>query len=110
MNKEKYLYHVILISFLPESDNLVREKITKMYSTLGSDCGGHAAGIIFWSVQPNLDLRKNIHLVEVAIFKDQESFDKFKKHPKHIEVVELLKSNANWTVGDLLAELPVNHS
>ncbi len=104
--KESYLHHVIFISFLPEASEEIKQEIAARYATLGDDCGGKNAGILFWSVQPNMDLRKGVHLVEIAIFKDQKSFEDFKKHPKHIEVVELLKPVANWQVGDVVEILP----
>ena len=106
MAKKDVLHHVILISFLSEAEESIKNEIIKRYSTLGFDCGGYEAGILFWSAKPNKDLRKNIHLVEVAIFKDDESFENFKKHPKHVEVVELLKTSANWFVGDIYHEFP----
>lgn len=106
MAKKDVLHHVILITFLPEAQESVKNEIIERYATLGADCGGHEAGILFWSTKPNTDLRKNIHLVEIAIFKDNDSFEKFKKHPKHIEVLELLKTSANWYVGDIFHEFP----
>lgn len=106
MENQKYLYHVVLISFLPEAISEVREEIIRRYLTLGEDCGGRSKGIFFWSAQPNTDLRKNIHMTEIAIFKDQESFEEFKNHPKHKEVVELLKKSANWFVGDITDTFP----
>lgn len=69
--KETYLHHVVLISFLPTASQDIRDEIAFRYATLGDDCGGEKAGILFWSVKPNMDTRKNIHLVEVAIFRDK---------------------------------------
>ncbi len=105
--KETYLHHVIFISFLPTASKDIRDEIADRYSTLGEDCGGEKAGILFWSTKPNTDTRKNIHLVEVAIFKDKPSFENFKNHPKHKEVVELLKVAADWSVGDTIEAFPM---
>lgn len=105
--KETYLHHVVLISFLPTASQEIRDEIADRYATLGEDAGGSKAGILFWSVKPNMDTRKNIHLIEVAIFKDKQSFDNFKNHPKHVEVVELLKVSADWSVGDTIEAFPI---
>lgn len=102
-----YLHHVVLISFLPTASQEIRDEVASRYSTLGDDCGGEKAGILFWSVKPNMDTRKNIHLVEVAIFKDKPSFENFKNHPKHKEVVDLLRASADWYVGDTIESFPM---
>ncbi len=100
------LFHIILFSFLPETKEEIRQEIINRYSTLGEDCGGADAGILFWSVKPNIDLRKNIHFVEMAIFKNRECLEQFKNHPKHKEVVEILKTSANWYVADFMDYFP----
>jgi hypothetical protein len=101
-----YLHHVVLISFLPDAPEEVRVDIARRYTTLGDDCGGANAGIFFWSVQPNMDVRKNIHLVEIAILRDTQALEALKNHPKHQAIVELLKGSANWFVGDLIDTFP----
>jgi hypothetical protein len=96
-------YHIILISFKPETSEAIREEVYNRYQTLGEECGGADAGILFWSVQKNLDQRKNIHLVEFAVFKDQEALDNLKKHPKHAELVkDFLIQYADWQIGDFI--------
>jgi hypothetical protein len=104
--KETYLHHIVLISFLPNISQDIKDEIALRYATLGDDCGGKKEGILFWSAKPNMDTRKNIHLIEVAIFKDKDSFENFKNHPKHKEVVELLKTSADWSVGDTIESFP----
>jgi hypothetical protein len=105
MNNE-YLYHVVLISFFPDTNEKIREEIIKRYSTLGDDCGGKSKGILFWSAKPNLDLRKDINLVQVSIFKNEKAFNDYKKHSRHIETIEYLKLYANWYVGDVFDFYP----
>lgn len=104
--RETYLHHVVFISFNDSASEEMKQEISAKYITLGDDCGGKEAGILFWSVQPNIDLRKGIHLIEIAFFRDHDSYENFKKHPKHVEVVELLKSSANWYVGDIVEIFP----
>lgn len=103
---ETHLLHVVLISFLPTTTQEMRDDVSDRYTMLGQEAGGTDAGILFWSTKPNMDLRKNIHLIEVAIFKDSQSYEKFKNHPKHKEVVELLKTSADWSVGDTIESFP----
>jgi hypothetical protein len=104
--KETHLLHVVLISFFSTTTQDMRDEISDRYAVLGEEAGGQDMGILFWSTKPNMDLRKNIHLIEVAIFKDKQSYDNFKNHPRHIEVVELLKNSADWSVGDTIETFP----
>lgn len=92
---------MVLISFLPETPTEVREKILARYETIWSDCGGVDAGIQYFLVKANLDLRKGVHLVEVAIFDDDDVLQRFRVHPKHCELTEMLRTAANWQVGDM---------
>ena len=97
----KELFHVVLISFLPETSEDQKQSIYDRYQTLAKDCGGKDAGILFWKVEYNLDLRKNVHLVEVAAFSDDSAFQKFRSHPAHKLIAEDLSKLANWQVGDI---------
>ncbi len=97
----KDLWHVVLISFKPEASDAVRQEIYKRYQTLDGDCGGKDAGILFWKVGHNLDLRKNVHLVEIAVFEDDAALHAFRLHPKHKELTDILSQVADWWVGDV---------
>ncbi len=106
MPATKSLLHIVLISFRLDAPDSARQKAYGMLLTLGDDCGGKEAGILFFTVDNNLDLRKNVHLVEVAIFKDNEALQKFRNHPKHAALTEILRDIADWQVGDIKTELP----
>lgn len=97
----KNILHVVLISFKPEASKLVRQEIYDRYQTLAQDCGGENAGILFWKVDHNLNLRKNVHLVEIAVFKDTGALRAFGQHPKHKEFTDMLSKVADWQVGDI---------
>ena len=97
----KNLWHVVLISFRPETPEKGRQEIYNRFQTLAQDCGGKKAGILFWRVDRNLDLRKNVHLVEISVFKDQAALQTFRKHPKHKELTDILSRMADWLVGDI---------
>lgn len=95
------LWHVILISFKPETTEEQRKKIFDMYQTLDQDCGGSEAGILFWRVDHNMDLRKGVHLVEIAIFRDWDARETFRAHPKHNELTSILREVADWQIGNI---------
>ena len=99
---ENVLWHVILISFRKETPDEVRQKIFDMYQTLPEDCGGKDAGILYFSVNHNLDLRKNVHLVEIAAFRNEDALQKFRFHPKHALLAKELSAIADWQVGDVM--------
>jgi len=95
------LWHSVLISFRETASEAVKREIYERYQTLGKNCGGKDAGILFWQVDWNLDQRKKVHLVEFAIFTDNTAFQAFRAHPKHREITDILFKVADWQVGDL---------
>lgn len=94
------LHHVVLISFKPEATDEQRQEIYDRYQTMDTDCGGQEAGILFWKVEHNLDLRKGVHLVESAIFTDNDALQAFRQHPAHTALTRVLSQIADWQVGD----------
>jgi len=97
----KNLLHIVLISFKAEVSEKARENVYNRLQTLAEDCGGKKAGILFWKVGHNLDLRKNIHLVEIAIFENDSAIQAFKRHPNHQKIGEILSKVADWKIGDI---------
>ncbi|MBI2099157.1 Dabb family protein [Candidatus Uhrbacteria bacterium] len=95
------LWHICLISFHQDAPESVRREIYDRYQTLDADCGGAGAGILFWKVAWNLDLRKNIHLVEISVFTNNDALQRFRRHPKHMELTDILREIADWQVGDI---------
>lgn len=100
------LWHVVLISFRPEASEEIRREIFDRYQTLAEDCGGNDAGILFWRVDRNADLRKNVCLVEVAIFESWHALQAFRQHSKHQELTDILREVADWWVGDFYNDYP----
>ena len=96
------LWHVVLISFKPGATEEMRQILYDRYQTLDNDCGGRDAGILFWKVARNLDLRKGVHLVEIAIFENDEALQTFRHHPKHQEITDIASRIADWQVGDII--------
>ncbi|MFH0852563.1 MAG: Dabb family protein [bacterium] len=106
MQKDENVFHVILFSFKPGSTEGQRQEAFLRLQSMGEDCGGKEAGILFWTVRENMDLRKSVHLVEVSAFKNYAALRKFKDHPKHKEIGELMKQIADWWTGDIYAPMP----
>ena len=99
----KGLYHIIFISFKKGTPNSIKKKIYCQYQTLGVETGGRKAGILYWNIQQNLDLRKNIQLIEFAVFKNEYALERFKNHPKYIKLVEnYVKKYCNWYRGNFI--------
>lgn len=95
---------MVLISFKDETPIAQRQQIYDLYQTLAEECGGMDAGILYFLVAPNLDQRKNVHLVEIALFRSNEDLQLFRQHPKHTELTTILKDIADWQVGDLMTQ------
>ncbi|OGY98976.1 MAG: hypothetical protein A2945_03985 [Candidatus Liptonbacteria bacterium RIFCSPLOWO2_01_FULL_52_25] len=95
------LWHAVLISFKPDTPEEIRRDIYDRYQTMDADCGGKDAGVLFWKVDRNLDPRKNVHLVEIAVFRDMNALQTFRNHPKHKELTNILSKVADWQVGDI---------
>ena len=100
------LHHIVLISFKPDAPEEKKEEVFSRYQTIDQDCGGVNAGILFWKVCHNLDLRKGVHLVESSIFSDNAALQAFRVHPKHKELTDILSQIADWQVGDFEAPFP----
>ncbi len=99
--------HIVLISFHEQTPEDVRKEIYEDFQTLGERCGGKDAGILFWKVEKNLDLRKNVHLVQLAIFENDDAFQRYRAHAAHTEIANKLKEAANWQVGQFHTNLPL---
>ena len=100
--KSEELHHVVLISFKENATEAIRQDVYDRYQTLAEDCGGPQAGIFSFEVKNNLDLRKGVHLVEIATFRDNAALQAFRVHPKHKEITDVLCRVADLQVGDII--------
>lgn len=96
------LHHIVLISFKPNTSESIMQDIFDRYQTLDKMCGGKEAGILLWKVKKNMDLRKNVHLVEIAEFINNDSLQAFRRHPEHQKIANDLSKVADWQVGDIM--------
>jgi hypothetical protein len=95
------LVHAVLVSFRDHVSEAQREQIVAQYEKLGEVCGGEKEGILFWRAGINLDQRKNWHIVQFSIFRDNEAFQRFRYHPAHAMLSETLRQIADWSIGDI---------
>lgn len=98
--------HVVLFSFRPDTADEVRNEGFQILQKLGEACSGKDAGILSWSVDWNLDTRKNVDIVEIAQFRDEAAFLAFKNHPAHTKSGEFMREISDWQVGDM--RIPIN--
>ena len=97
--------HVATISFRNVVSQDTRDEILNMLRSLGEKCGGRRFGVVSWNVGKNLDVRKknkHIHLVEVAIFEDEDAFNNFCQNPVHREAGETLAKIADWNTSNFI--------
>lgn len=91
--------HVVLIKFNPDTSEGDRKKVYDLYQGIVEACGGKEAGILEFVVRESLDKRK-ADLVEIALFDDQAALENFRTHKTHAELTNLLRTTANWWVGN----------
>lgn len=105
MNRERFppgaIVHSVLVSFRNHASKEQRDQLVSRYRTLGEMCGGAKEGVLFWQAGVNLDQRKNWHIVQFAIFRDNDALQHFRIHPAHAELSEIMRPIADWAVGDL---------
>lgn len=95
------IVHSVLVSFRDNASKEQRDLLVAQYRTLGETCGGAGEGILFWQAGVNLDQRKAWHIVQFAIFRDNEALQRFRSHPAHAELAEIMRPIGDWAVGDL---------
>ena len=96
------LWHVVLIKFKSGASQQEKDAIYERYQTLAADAGGKDAGILFFKVERNLDLRKGVELVQIAIFEDNDAVQRYRFHPAHAALAGDLSKIADWQVGDMM--------
>ncbi|HVV15514.1 MAG TPA: Dabb family protein [Candidatus Paceibacterota bacterium] len=98
----EYLSHIVLISFYDSAPEEKKKEVYDRFQTLAEECGGKEAGILYFQAGHNLDMRKNVHLVVIGLFRDNEALQTYRNHPKHREHNEILREIADWQIGDLM--------
>jgi hypothetical protein len=91
--------HIVLFKIKNEVSNEDFKKALSLLQNLGQD----NSDIISWIVTPSLDTRKGRIIIEDSLFKNEETFQKFRSSEKHNEVAAFLRNIADWFVGDYLS-------
>ena len=89
------LWHITFISFKEYTSEDAREKIFQDLQEMAENCGGNKAGILYWQVGKNLDLRKGVHLLVISVFDSQEALEKYKGHAAHERMTSALRLAAD---------------
>lgn len=101
-DQKTVLLHTVLISFHETISDEARTTFFDTYQNLGDRCGGKDAGILYFQLDHNLDLRKNVHLAETMVFTDETALKNFAAHDAHKEMGATLREIADWQVADVL--------
>lgn len=107
MDSNQKLCHIVLIKYKDGTPQTTKDRVYALYQGLAEACGGREAGILYCAVRNNLDLRKGVELSELMFFEDNDALQRFRVHPKHGEITDILREVADWTVGDMLLPFPL---
>ncbi|MEV7692872.1 Dabb family protein [Microbacterium sp. NPDC089189] len=89
------LRHIVLFRV---HDGVSSSRVTEAIDSLRSLAV--LPGIVDWRVELSLDQRKGRIVVEDATFTDDEAFEKFRSHPAHVAVGQLMAEISDWWNGD----------
>src|SRR3990167_1703451 len=90
--------HIILFKLHEGLDPKLEIKAIQLLQELGR--GDEV--ILEWKVKRSMDIRKGIIIVENGLFKDEQTFEIFRKSDRHLETVNFMKEIADWKVGDYI--------
>lgn len=107
-------YHIVFISFKPATDSQSKEAVIETLKELGVKTSSY--GIQYWSVLPNHDGRsksfiggRSIHFILTGIFRNEESFGRWKGCQEHKDAGAILAEVADWIIGDCVTDNLINH-
>ena len=92
------LRHIVLFKIHDEITETVFEQAVKELMELGE---GHN-GLEAWHVNVSTDTRKGRIIIEEAVFTTEADYKVFHDSDKHVKVGNLMKTVADWWVGDYI--------
>lgn len=107
---DKPFVHTVHQTFHMHTPQETIRELLESFQNLNEACGGSEAGILFWKVGLNTYRSKKsseqkpvkrVDMVQVAIFKSDAAFQRFRADPAHVALKEKLKMHADWEPGDL---------
>ena len=89
--------HIVMFKFRPGvAEDQRREAVRKL-----AELGTKVPEIREWSVGAHIDTgRKAWDMVQVSGFEDFAALDRYRVHPEHVSVRDLLAQVADWAVVD----------
>lgn len=90
--------HIILFKLYVGVAPKLEIKAIKLLQSLGKG----DSEILEWRVEKSIDTRKGTIIVENGLFKNEQTYERFRKSDKHLKAVNFMKQIADWTVGDYI--------
>jgi len=92
------LRHVLLFKFY---DNVPEETRARAVAAL-KELGALVPEVREWSVERDIGVRpgRNHDLAQVSAFDDQAALERYRVHPEHIRVRDLMATCCDWVVVD----------
>ena len=101
MGQRNKIWHTVFIKFRDGVSGDQKRDIFERYQRIAQKPGREAAGVIFFHADWSIDTRGGVDLIEIAVFEDERAREAFKSGPELVELVEMLRSIADWRIGDM---------
>ena len=92
----KTFRHIVLFRLNNEASDQQLQQAAVALTDLGV---GHE-GLESWEIHVSTDTRKGRIIIEEAVFVTEADYQRFRGSAKHVEVGDLMKTIADWWVGD----------
>jgi quinol monooxygenase YgiN len=93
------LNHTVMFKLHDNVSDEQRTEAVERLTNLGAE-----PGVLSWIVKESTDTRKGRIIIEQAVFASEAAYQEFRTSPAHIEVGDLMKTIADWWVGDYLED------
>ena len=103
IQEKEVLYHVVLFKLHQDAPAGMKKRAFELYQQLKEDTGGDEAGVLYFELKENMDLRKGVEWVELAVFRNNDALQAFRKHPAHTTVADIMSQIGDWFVGDFMS-------
>ena len=103
IQEKEVLYHVVLFKLHPDAPEDMKKRAFELYQQLKGDTGGDEAGVLYLELKENMDLRKGVQWVQLAVFRNNDALQAFRKHPAHMAVADIMSKISDWFVGDFMS-------
>lgn len=92
----KRFRHILLFKLHADLTEDSVEKATSLLRILGQN----NSEILEWKIEPSLDRRKGLVIVQNSLFVDKDAFERFRISDKHKTTAEHMSRISDWIIGD----------